>query len=118
MNKRFFAILLGLIFSTSVLAQSNLSANSIKGQVVDPNQAPVAGARVTAQKKTGASAIQTVTNSNGEYEFKSLPNGEYKIIVDSSGFSSISREVTIGNDAQTLNIELSVGTLSESVTVT
>jgi outer membrane receptor protein involved in Fe transport len=114
MKLKFITIFM-LLFSFSALAQSNDS--SIKGRVLDPNQAPIAGAKVTAQRIVGNVSVQTQTDSNGEYEFKNLVGGDYKIIVEASGFSYASREVTIGNQ-QTLDIELSIGNLSETVTVT
>ena len=113
-----FTVLLSLLFIISISGFAQ-SSGSIKGRVADPNQASVAGAKVTAQRKNEVSAVQTQTNSNGEYEFKNLINGKYKIMVEATGFSVASREVTIENNNQSpLNIELSLGNLAEAVTVT
>jgi hemoglobin/transferrin/lactoferrin receptor protein len=113
------SIVLSLImFTISIAAQTPGSiTNSVKGRVTDPNQAAIAGAKVTALNKIGTAA-QTQTNSDGEYEFLNLPVGDYRIVVEVSGFSTTSREATIGNIPQNLDVVLSVGDLAETVTVT
>lgn len=112
-------ILISLLFSLAIFAQSNSSAaNSINGKVVDPNQAPIAGAKVTAQRRIDTSLLETQTDSNGQFEFKDLPGGEYRISVEANGFSAASRKVLLENGNQSLDLALAVGNLSESVTVT
>ncbi len=110
-----FSILTTFLFAFSINAQTN----TLKGRVFDSNQAPVSGAKVAAQKRVGSLPIQTETNVNGEFEFKNLDNGEYRIAVEANGFSGTSRRITLENDNQTdLNFNLSVGNIAETVTVT
>jgi outer membrane receptor protein involved in Fe transport len=95
------------------------SSGSIKGRIIDSNQTAVAGAKVTAQTKIGTSTVQTQTNSNGEYEFNNLANGEYKLTVEANGFSRSVRVFRVADKtSEPLVIELSVGNLTETVTVT
>ncbi len=107
-----FLILVGVIF---VSAQS---IAEFRGKVSDQNKLAVAGAKVVLQRKAGVSAAQTQTNSNGEYQFVNLVAGDYRIIVEAKGFSTITREISIGNNPQTFDVELPIGDLSETVTVT
>jgi hemoglobin/transferrin/lactoferrin receptor protein len=104
-----------LLFTNGVFAQPN---GSIKGRVFDANQTAIAGAKVTAKTLKSLSTIQTQTNENGEFSFNNLGDGKYKITIEANGFSSASREVSAADNNLPLEVELSVGGLAESVTVT
>ncbi len=108
------------IFAVFILAYpANAQTNAIKGRVVDSNQTAVAGAKVTAQTKIGTSTVQTQTNSNGEYEFDNLADGEYKITVEAVGFSRLVRVFRVVDKfSEPLQIQLSVGEMTETVTIT
>ncbi len=108
------------IFAVFILAYpANAQTNAIKGRVVDSNQTAVAGAKVTAQTKIGTSTVQTQTNSNGEYEFNNLADGEYKITVEAVGFSRLARVFRVVDKfSEPLQIQLSVGEMTETVTIT
>lgn len=122
MNLKLRAIILAyLLFAAmSVLGQSaRQSTLFLKGHIYDPNQAPIAGAKVMIQKDVVASAVQTQSNASGEYEFKNLTPGNYKIIVEASGFAAATREVTVdSNTPSPTDIQLAIGTIAENVTVT
>ena len=65
--------------------------------------------------------VQTaVTNEQGQYRFPTLPPGTYRLEYQLAGFSTVVREqivVSIGFTA-TVNVQLQVATLNETVTVT
>ncbi|MGI8786534.1 MAG: TonB-dependent receptor [Pyrinomonadaceae bacterium] len=91
----------------------------LSGRVTDPNGEPIAGARVTAEGKFGGAEIQSITDANGVFKFENLPAGDYRIKVEANGFSTISREVSLKNNAaNNLEIALPIGNISEKVTVT
>jgi hypothetical protein len=102
-----------------VHAQSSTTGN-ITGTVRDPQGAAVAKADVTlVEEKTGAS--RTVhTNDDGFYNVPSLPAGVYTISTAPSGFKkTISTGVELHvNENKTVNLDLQVGQVTETVTVT
>jgi len=96
------------------------STSNITGTVRDPQGAAVPEAEVTiTDKKTRA--IGTITSTeDGLYNFPSLPAGTYTIAVAPSGFK---KRVSTGvehrvNENKTVNLDLEVGQVTETVTVT
>ena len=92
---------------------------ALNGRIIDPNDEPIAGAKVTAQGKFGGAEIQIITDTSGNFQFVNLPAGDYQIKVEASGFSTVLREVSVKNNAAgNLEIALPVGNITEEVTVT
>lgn len=108
-----FLLLLGV---SAVNAQQ---MGQIKGTITDADGGIVAGAKVTARNQSNGEQFSVQTDANGEYNFENLPNGNYRITAEGTGFSSSARETSLVSGAsQEINIVLSVGNISESVTVT
>jgi transcriptional regulator of nitric oxide reductase len=111
------AFILALLVTAS-LSQSGLS--SVRGLVTDTKVSPVAGATVTlANSERNFSRSQT-TNTEGNYLFKPVPAGTYRLEVESTGFkkalkSNVQALVDTATDA---NVQLEVGSVSETVNVT
>jgi len=106
-------------FSFSVHAQVSTTGN-ITGTVRDPQGAAVPKVEVTiVQDKTGVS--RTVTASDdGFYNIPSLPAGIYSISTSPAGFK---KTVITGvdlhvNENKTVNLDLQVGQVTETVTIT
>jgi hypothetical protein len=123
MSRRFvvqavlFLLCVGLF--VGVQAQSSTSGN-ITGTVRDPQGAAVAKAEITlTDEKTGASRTVT-TNDDGFYNVPSLPAGTYTITTAPAGFKkTIIPNVELHvSENKTLNIDLQVGQVTETVTVT
>ncbi|HJP91847.1 MAG TPA: TonB-dependent receptor [Pyrinomonadaceae bacterium] len=112
-------ILLSIGLLVGVHAQSS-TVGSITGTVRDPQGAAVPKAEVTVtDEKTGASRTVTATD-DGFYNFTSLPAGLYTI---SSGPTGFKKTVTTGvelhvNENKTVNLDLQVGAVTETVTIT
>jgi hypothetical protein len=112
-----------LLFSIGLLvgvhAQSSTTGN-ITGTVRDPQGAAVPKAEVTIlDEKTGVSRTVTATE-DGFYNATSLPAGMYTVSTAPAGFK---KTVTTGvelhvNENKTVNLELQVGQVTETVTVT
>ena len=115
-NIKFLCLtLIILAVSTPIFAQSD----GIKGRVIDQNGSVVAGAEVTARNKTTGIEANTQTDNSGRFTFVNLKKGEYIIGVDANGFSFYSKRVSIGDGSSNeLEIALSVGNISEDVTIT
>ncbi|HKS11336.1 MAG TPA: carboxypeptidase regulatory-like domain-containing protein [Pyrinomonadaceae bacterium] len=123
MSRRFglqaLLLLLSLGLLVGVHAQSSTTGN-ITGTVRDPQGAAVPKAEVTVtEEKTGATRTVTA-NDDGFYNFNSLPAGVYTISTSPSGFKkTISPGVDLHvNENKTVNLDLQVGQVTETVTVT
>ncbi|HKU77826.1 MAG TPA: carboxypeptidase regulatory-like domain-containing protein [Pyrinomonadaceae bacterium] len=102
-----------------VYAQSATTGN-ITGTVRDPQGAAVPKAEVTiTEEKTGVSRMVRATE-DGFYTATSLPAGVYTISTSPAGFKkTISSGVELHvNENKTVNLDLQVGQVTETVTVT
>ena len=112
-------VLLCLGLLIGVNAQSS-TTGSITGVVKDPQGAAVPKAEVTVvDEKTGVSRTVTTTD-DGFYNISSIPAGIYTISTAPSGFK---KSITTGvelhvNENKTVNFDLQVGQVTETVTVT
>jgi hypothetical protein len=93
---------------------------TLAGIVRDSQGAVLPGATVTASSDALIGGARSVlTGESGAYQFASLPPGIYTVIYELTGFSAVKRESVVIQVAQTvrLDIEMSLGTLQETVTV-
>jgi hypothetical protein len=115
------AILGILAIAAPVSAQSvSATTGSINGRVSDSTGAVLPGVTVTISSPAMQGTRTAVTSEDGSYRFPAIPPGEYTITYELAGFTTVRREgirVGIGFTA-TVNAELSVATLQETVTVT
>jgi catecholate siderophore receptor len=99
-------------------AQIMPSQSSLRGKVLDPNRAAVAGAQITVEGKSRHSNFSPVTDLNGEFSL-ALEPGEYKVMVVATGFSDASQTVNfLGHGPEFVEIVLQVAGSSATVTVT
>lgn len=103
-----------------VFAQVSATTGSINGRVSDASGAVLPGVTVTVSSPSMQGTRTAVTDAQGDYRFPAVPPGDYRITYELTGFSSVVREgvrVGLGFTA-TLNTEMRVATLQETVTVT
>ena len=97
-----------------------VAGSQLSGIVRDTSNLPIPGAEVTATK-TDTGQVRTVfTADDGAYAFPNLPVGPYQLKVVLQGFTTYVRDgiiLQVGSNPE-LNVTLSVGALSEQVTVT
>jgi len=94
---------------------------SITGVVRDSSGAVLPGVTVEASSPSLIEKTRTATtDSNGQYRIVDLRAGEYTISFSLQGFTTVKREgVTLeGSFTATINGDLRVGALTETVTVT
>ena len=112
------AVLICLGLSAAAMGQE--SRGTILGRVSDATGAVVPGATVRVTNiDTGASAAAR-SNESGSYTIPFLLPGAYRMAVEAAGFKASQRsgiELRI-NDTLELNVELTVGDVSEHVDVT
>src|ERR1041384_7192489 len=109
-----------VIFASAILVASTFAQTSankkmlLRGKVVDPNRAAVAGADIWATG-SGLPSSSAVTDRNGEFSLM-LEAGEYNVRVLADGFSEVIETVNHSRESsQPLEIVLSVAPSSASV---
>ena len=116
----FFVLTLALCFATSGWGQSQISAGTVQGDVVDEKGGSVAGATVEA-KNLETNFVQTdTTNTDGHFAFLSLAPGRYTLTISKSGFATIVQEnvnLTVGQTI-TLPVTMKVSSIAQQIVVT
>jgi hypothetical protein len=113
-------IVLVLMFGTAGGAFAQASA-SIDGVVRDASGAVLPGVTVEASSPALIEKTRTVvTDGAGQFKIEQLRGGIYTVTFSLSGFSTLKREgiELTGSFAATVNAELKVGSLEETLTVT
>lgn len=113
------ALFLALGFLLIPIAYAQQTLGGITGTVTDSSGAVISGATVTlVGNETKLSRTQT-TNSTGSYLFVNLPIGTYTLSFTQQGFQSqnIPSIAVQANRTATVNAELKIGDVSESITV-
>jgi hypothetical protein len=92
---------------------------SIQGVVTDPQGELVSGAAVTLTNHETGQTQTITTNDSGLYNFGGLPPSQYTLTVEKSGFKKkvIDNVGVIAEQGNAVNIQLEVGQVTESVTV-
>ena len=115
--KKPLLLALALVIGLAPGALAQISTGNIYGTVTDESGGILTGAAVTLTSEFGTRTA--TTGSQGEFRFLSLERGRYKVAVNLSGFTSVTREVSVVT-GENVNIafSLKVATVAESVTVT
>jgi hypothetical protein len=112
--------LFSLLFASSSLLFAQSDAGTIRGSVTDEQGAKVPGARVTVTNAETAYTRSQKTDAGGNYVFESLPIGTYTLAVAAQGFKTFQEKdiVLHVSDNLTVDSQLKVGTVTETVEVT
>lgn len=115
---KFIRVVSALCAAGAAYGQTTITG-SVKGVVVDPSEAAVAGATVTALQKETGIRISAETDAEGAYSIPRLAPGTYTLTVEKTGFqkTSVPEFPLSVNQTRVANIRLAVGQTSESVTV-
>jgi hypothetical protein len=111
------AFLLALLLPVGLFAQEK---GTIVGMVTDSTGSVMPGVNVTVtQIKTGLSRT-VVTNAAGLYAAPGLPIGDYSVTAEAKAFKTYERTgITLNvNDTVRVDIQMQVGEVKETVTVT
>jgi hypothetical protein len=112
------AIVTAVVFPTSLSAQTG--QGSLRGYVRDAQGGALPGVTVTATSPDAIRPVSATTDSEGYYRLTNLPPGTYSLTAELTGFSTFKREGVLlraGANFQ-VDIELPLGTLQETITVT
>jgi hypothetical protein len=123
--KRVFGIVLMVALAALVLpraasAQAQAANGNIEGMVRDTSGAALPGVMVTVTNMETGTSRTTTTNQDGGYRAPLLPLGRYKVAAELQGFKTSEQQGITLSAGQTalINVELSVGNVAETVTVT
>jgi len=118
-------VLFGVLVSLCLLLVANpasgqtLTTGQVLGQVTDPSEAAVAGAKVELRDTATGAIRSATTNDQGHYLFPQVTPGRFSITVTASGFAQAvvpSVEVEVGKTS-TINVTLKLGSTSQVVEV-
>jgi hypothetical protein len=104
--------------ATAALAQS--TTGSISGLVVDQSKSVLPGVTIAVTNVETGVQRSLVTDESGRYRALNIPPGRYRVRGELSGFQAVETAeviVQIGRDVP-VDLTMSVGQVSESVTVT
>jgi len=110
------SVLWSTVFLPALLAAQT---GSIQGTVTDSSGAVISGARVTATSHSTNASRAVETSETGLYSMTNLVVGDYSVTIDKLGFTEVRFQNVTVTVAQVvaLSAKLSVGSVSETVTV-
>jgi hypothetical protein len=119
MFKHILSALLSLSLTAPAFAQSQGANGAIEGTVSDSSGGVLPGVTVTISNVDTGSERSVVTNEKGLYRAPLLPLGKYRVVAELQGFKKAEQkdiQLSVGQTA-VVNATLSVGTVSETITV-
>ena len=117
MRRKMLFLIATLLFAVSARAQYRAS---IQGVVTDPQGAVVSGATMTLTNLDTNFVLTATTDENGVYNFVALPSGKFSLAIEKAGFKkkTLANVGIIPEQANALNIQLEIGEVTQSITVT
>lgn len=106
--------------TVSSIAFAQIDTGTIVGRVIDEGGGVLPGVTVTVTQQATGVASSSVTNASGEYIFPGLRVGTYDVGAELPGFRRAIRQgvrVNVQTRGQ-VDLQLSVGAITEQVTVT
>ncbi|MEO7273642.1 MAG: TonB-dependent receptor [Vicinamibacterales bacterium] len=124
MKRRFgIAVVVALVvlfLPHAAAAQAQAANGNVEGTVRDTSGAALPGVMVTVTNMETGTSRTTTTNQDGGYRAPLLPLGRYKVAAELQGFKTFEQQGITLSAGQTalINLELSVGNVAETITVT
>lgn len=111
------AVFFILLFAFTCFSQQGTSA--VRGTITDQQSNVVAGATVTLTSLATNSSRTATTGENGGYSFEPVAVGDYNLEVEAAGFkkSVITNVHASVAKVTSLDVQLQIGNVAESVTV-
>ncbi len=104
--------------SVSVPARAQVAGATLSGLITDAQGGVVVGAKVAIKNLGTNNTVETVTNSSGLYTAPNLNPSDYEVSVSAAGFKTAVSKVTLTvGSKQDLNVELTVGDVSQTVEI-
>jgi hypothetical protein len=108
-----------VLIATADSLECQAGSGELTGRVLDPAGAAVVKARVTVTDESTGVSVEDLTNVSGDYSFRSLRPGRYRVEVLVAGFKALRRTGFSLETGQRLQFDLvmEVGANTEAVTV-
>ncbi|MGH9841678.1 MAG: carboxypeptidase regulatory-like domain-containing protein [Blastocatellia bacterium] len=109
-----------LMLTSSALVRAQQDTTILSGTVTDPQAKVVSGARVTLINLATGAVRETQTGEDGAYVLTHVSPGAYNVRVEANGFKTSLRDniQLLVRTAATLNLQLEIGMVGETITVT
>jgi hypothetical protein len=109
-----------VLLNHSAWPQSEATSAQLSGTVQDQNGATVPDATVTLSNPDVGFSRQVTTATNGNYNFSLIPPGTYSLRAEKTGFATyLQPNVVLGvGQSTTVNVQLQVGSVNQTVEVT
>ena len=109
-------LLLCLAMSVAGLRAQHFSTFS--GTVVDQTNAVLPNVAVTLTNAAAQTRNEVRSDSNGHFELRGLPDGDFQLAIAEAGFATLNEPVTIMGHDLTRTLQLRVGDLHETISIT
>jgi beta-lactamase regulating signal transducer with metallopeptidase domain len=109
------AALLAAAIPIALFAQNSFA--TISGTIVDQSGAVLPGVEVSAIDRDRPTRRQVVTDAAGRFEIIGVPQGSHTVQARLPGFETYTQQLTMSGEDIHRNITLSIGTLSETISV-
>jgi hypothetical protein len=112
-------VFVGAVSLFAIAAFAQESPATLNGRVTDSAGLVIVGAAVQAVNVNRNATYPVQTNESGLYTVPALPPGEYRVIVDKTGFERVVKPGVVLHvaDIVELNFSLDVGSITQSLTV-
>ncbi|HMJ82871.1 MAG TPA: carboxypeptidase regulatory-like domain-containing protein, partial [Vicinamibacterales bacterium] len=116
---RLLAVVAVLAWFPAAASAQRSTTGTIVGKIVDSSGSVLPGVTISLKSPEALGDFTAVTDGNGVYRVTNLPPATYDIRAELTGFQSVVRKAPVRLNAVTeVDFTLSVGAVSETVTVT
>jgi len=103
------------LLTPSVAIAQNLTQGAVAGTVSNQAGTPVAGAEVTLRSVSQGFTRSFSTDASGGFRAVALPQGQYEVVVNASGYNSLTDTVSVGSGG-TAQLTLTMGASADNAT--
>ena len=103
------------LMTPSVAIAQNLTQGAVAGTVENQAGTPVAGAEVTLRSVSQGFTRSFTTDASGSFRAVALPQGVYEVVVNASGYNSLTDTVNVGSGG-TASLTLTMGAAADNAT--
>ncbi len=112
------SFVLACFFTSQVLSYAQSNSGTVRGSVVDPSGAAIAGATVEIHNPVSHYDQSTKTSHQGTFEFDNIPFNNYHMVVTASGFQAGTQDVDVRSPLPLeTKFNLAIGTATTTVNV-
>lgn len=103
------------LMTPSVAIAQNLTQGAVAGTVANQEGTPVAGATVTLTSVSQGFSRSFTTDAQGNFRAVALPQGQYEVVANASGYNSLTDTVSVGSGG-TASLTLTLGAAADNAT--